>query len=219
MSWNCGGILYGTHDLDLVNLVVINNVDVVALSETELPASAAEFAIADFTSFYPIVNPGAKTRVLLLIRTKIAACCNAKLATSLMDDSLPSVWVQLEAHGADRDGGGGHQPASGALLLGAVYRKWGSPEEERDEFETLISQIDRVGDQRRIVFAGDLNVDMERCLTPGTGTRPCWRPSGTQQPGPGSSTWPRHPRGDPTDCTATEESRWHIATPRSTTFT
>jgi hypothetical protein len=59
--------LHGTRELELANLVTANNVDVVALSEAEVPASKAQFSLNGFTTFCPLVKPGEKTRVMLLV--------------------------------------------------------------------------------------------------------------------------------------------------------
>jgi hypothetical protein len=45
MTWNAAGILTFGKELALVNLLQSNGVDVMAISEAKIPASAAEFAV------------------------------------------------------------------------------------------------------------------------------------------------------------------------------
>jgi hypothetical protein len=87
LSWNCNGILHGTRELDLANLVMANDVDVAALSEAEVPASEAQFTLNSFTTFCPLV----KTRVMLLVKTDVAVKTNARLANEYLSDDFPSV--------------------------------------------------------------------------------------------------------------------------------
>jgi hypothetical protein len=88
--------LHGTRELDLANLVTANNVDVVALSEAEVPASEAQFTLDGFTTLCPLVKPGKKTRVMLLVKTDVAVKTNARLANEYLSDEFLSVWVQLD---------------------------------------------------------------------------------------------------------------------------
>lgn len=151
--------MHGTRELDLANLVTTTGVEVVALSEAEVPAGAAEFALDGFTTFAPLVKPGEKTRVMILIKTDVAVKTNARLERELLSDGFPSVWVQLDSHTVR---GGGRAALCGAVLLGAVYRRWGSPTSEKAEFEILKDQISRAGARKAIVLTGDMNLDVTR---------------------------------------------------------
>jgi exonuclease III len=83
VTWNCNGILHGTHELNLLNLLAATDPDIVTLSEVELPATAAPFAVDGYTSFYPLSGEG-KSRVLILVKTELAACSNARVEATLM---------------------------------------------------------------------------------------------------------------------------------------
>jgi exonuclease III len=138
LSWNCNVILHGTRELDLANLVTANNVDVVALSEAEVPVREAQFTLDSFTTFCPLVKPGKKTRVMLLVKTDVAVKTNARLANEYLSDEFPSVWVQLDSqamHNGDRTA------LCGSVLLCAVYRRWGSLTSEKSELEILKEQF------------------------------------------------------------------------------
>jgi hypothetical protein len=121
--WNCNGILHGTRELDLANLVTANGVDVVALSEAEVPASKAQFTLDSFTTCRPLVKPGEKTRVMLLVKTDVPVKTQARQANKYLLDEFPSMWVQFDSQ-AMRDCD--RTTLCGAVLLCAVNRRWGS---------------------------------------------------------------------------------------------
>jgi hypothetical protein len=152
--------LHGTRELDLANLVTANDVDVVALSEAEVPASEAQFTLDGFTTFCPLVKPGEKTREMLLVKTDVAVKTKARLANKYLSDRFPSVWVQLDSH-AMRNGD--HTSLCGAVLLCAVYHRWGSLTSEKSKLDILKEQFLRASASRKaIVLTGDLNLEVTR---------------------------------------------------------
>jgi hypothetical protein len=74
MTWNCSNLLRGAKELALVNLLVSNRVDVMVLTETELPPLVAlSFAVDGYTSY--LSPPSAyldKHRVIILVRSTLA---------------------------------------------------------------------------------------------------------------------------------------------------
>jgi hypothetical protein len=115
LTWNAANLARGTKELALSHLLVSNNVDVAVITETELPApSAVVFSINGYTTYLPLVLPGAKTRVLTLVKSNLAMQASAKLCLDLMSSSVQSVWIQLSL------------PKLKRLVIGGVYRQWSS---------------------------------------------------------------------------------------------
>jgi hypothetical protein len=151
----------------VANLAEINNKYVVALSEIEVPATAAALAIDGYTLFCPHIKKGDKTRVLILVTTELAVRSNARLAVELMLDCFPSVWVRLDAHEIR---GGGRVALCGAVLVGAIYRQWavGGLAAEKVELDLFRGQIDQaVTTSKSVIFTGDMNLDVSKSSDPG----------------------------------------------------
>jgi exonuclease III len=160
LAWNCNRILHGSRELDLVNLLTATAADIACLSETEIPAESAPFAVDGYSTFYPLLKKGAKARVLILVKNELAVRANARVEATLMTTEFPSVWIRLDAHLVR---GGGHDHLHGAALLGAVYRQWGSANGESRELEILMSQIAQASKvSKRIILSGDFNLDSGR---------------------------------------------------------
>jgi hypothetical protein len=90
MTWNSEGLLTVGKELALSNLLAANKVDIMAVTEVEIPASAAPFSISGYVTFSPTVKPGEKTRVLLLVRDSIALESNSMPRLDIMEKSSTS---------------------------------------------------------------------------------------------------------------------------------
>jgi hypothetical protein len=53
--------------LAISNLLAANDIDIAAITEVEQRADSTEFAVDGYVTFSPLVRPGAKTRVLVLV--------------------------------------------------------------------------------------------------------------------------------------------------------
>jgi hypothetical protein len=73
MTWNAAGLLWLGRELAFCNLLGANTVDVMAVNEVKILALSAPFAVAGYVTFCPTVQPGKKTRVLVLVRDTIAS--------------------------------------------------------------------------------------------------------------------------------------------------
>jgi len=134
-----------TKDLALQNLLTTNNIDVAVITEAELPSTTAPYSIHGYTSFFPTVSPGDKTRVLALVKSDLATTTGAKIRKDLMSERGLSVWFELDT-----------------LLVGGIYRQWSGPCEEAD-LEMLINQCKRATtSHKKTVVMGDLNLDLHR---------------------------------------------------------
>jgi hypothetical protein len=54
--WNVHGLLTGSRELALSNLLENSDVDVLVATETEIPATAAPFATTGYNTFFPLVR-------------------------------------------------------------------------------------------------------------------------------------------------------------------
>lgn len=90
VSWNCDGVLSSSRELDLLNLLDSTEADVATLSQAEIPAASAPFAVNGYATFYPTTEADAKVRVLVLVKTKLAAQANAGVVDSLQSTDFPS---------------------------------------------------------------------------------------------------------------------------------
>jgi hypothetical protein len=116
ITWNAANLTQGSRELALINLLEETRVDIAIVTETELPSTSAEFKLSGYVTFSPIVASGGKTRVLVLVCEDVATKSNARLRKDLMTESVPSVWIQLDARVQGR-----HHHS--ALLLGGLYRQ------------------------------------------------------------------------------------------------
>jgi endonuclease/exonuclease/phosphatase (EEP) superfamily protein YafD len=172
LTWNVNGLLNQGSELTLVNLLEATGADVATITETELPHMSATFSISGYTTFYPLAE--GKVRAIILVRTTLATATNARLATDLMDRSVQSIWVRLDAHVAH---GGGRAANLGALLVGGLYRQWRDGQEsglkmERDQLHILVGQLERATeDNKSVILMGDMNLNSARLGDPSYGRR------------------------------------------------
>jgi hypothetical protein len=166
LNWNANNINCSGRELALANLLAVNDVDIASITETELNASSPLFEMDGYTTFAPLVDPGAKTRVLLLIRSTIATRGNAKVRLDLMSSSVPTVWVQMGAHEVRK---GGRTARHSGMLFAAVYRVWTDSEKETGKavewthLSTLIGQVERAATSKKgMIILGDFNLDTAR---------------------------------------------------------
>jgi hypothetical protein len=104
MTWNCNNIASSGRELALGHLLKSNDVDVASITETEIPASSPLFGVDGYVSYAPLTEAGTKTRVLMLIKTSIATRGNARLRLDLMSSTLPTIWVEVDAHVVHKGG-------------------------------------------------------------------------------------------------------------------
>jgi hypothetical protein len=163
MTWNSNGLLSGSRELALSNLLENNNIDVLVATETEIPASAAPFATTGYVTFLPLVREKERTRMIMLVKSSLVTLASVRIRTDLMDlTACQSVWVTVESHTKD-----GH--SHGGLTIGGTYRQWSrmgttlNVEQERVQVAALKSQMERaLLMSGRVVFTGDLNLDTHR---------------------------------------------------------
>jgi hypothetical protein len=167
MTWNAAGILRGSHELALINLLTASSVDIAIVTEVEIPHSSAPFAITGYTTFYPN-KAGHSTRVLMFIKTSVATESNAMLKPEFMDDSGQSIWVSL-GHGGGRTPVGDVANARhGNILVGGFYRQWRVGKDhgkawERVQLDNLVDLIKTAaGSTRASILMGDFNLDVHR---------------------------------------------------------
>lgn len=144
----------------LSNLASSNKADIITISEVEYKPEHAPFALDGYTVFLPLVEQGAKTRVLVLVRSTLAVEANATLRTDLMTTSGNTVWVELGPHVRRA---GGRTALHGGLLFAGVYRQWEDTlETERIRLLELTEQMERAASLRPTVVMGDFNADNHR---------------------------------------------------------
>jgi hypothetical protein len=139
MTCNAAGLLFLSRKLALCNRLaantVDNTVDVMAVTEVEIPASSAPFAMAGYVTFCPTMQPGKKTRFLVLVQEAIALESNAMprlniMLKNIMLKSSTTVWIELSS-----------APPHPRMLIGAAYRVWSGISQERDHHLALIDQL------------------------------------------------------------------------------
>jgi hypothetical protein len=143
-----------------------NDVDIACITETELAATAPTFEVMGYQTFSPLVDPGTKTRVLLLVKTWIATKGNARVRQDLMSCSVPSIFVEIEAHEVNK---GGRTARHAGVLVGAAYRVWmdslgaTGKQTEQTHLAEVIDQVERAtGLGKNSILLGDFNLDNAR---------------------------------------------------------
>jgi hypothetical protein len=121
LTWNAFGLANFGRELTLCNLAASSKADIISVTEVEYRANRAPFAMDGYTTFLPLVEKGAKTRVLVLVKSSLATEANATLRTDLMTTSIPTVWVELGPH-VQRVGD--RTALHRGLLYAGVYRQW-----------------------------------------------------------------------------------------------
>jgi exonuclease III len=95
MTLNAEGILRSGRELVLANMLMANNVDVMIVTETKIPADLhGDFNVEGYTSYLPHASfllKRAKYKVVAMVRTALATSMNAKLWLDLMQASVQSV--------------------------------------------------------------------------------------------------------------------------------
>jgi hypothetical protein len=113
-----------------------------------------------FTTFLPLVEKGAKTRFLVLVRSSLATEANATLQTDLMTTSIPTVWVELGPH---EQRIGENTALHRGLLYAGDYCQWEDTlVVERERLQELIGQLERAAEFKSIAVTGDFNMDNHR---------------------------------------------------------
>jgi exonuclease III len=142
-----------------------NKVDIMSITELELPPGAPMFSISGYITFGP-ANALQKIRALVLVRAELATRSNARIREDLMSDTVSAVYVQLDAH---ETRAGGRIVQHAGVLFGGVYRTWTDSagdrglKVERELLLTLIDQVERAAAaSRSVIIMGDLNMDTSR---------------------------------------------------------
>jgi hypothetical protein len=163
LAWNAEGLAKFGRELALANLATNTGADVIVVSEAELRPSEADFKLEGYTTFSPLTDPGAKTRTLILVESKMATDCNATCRADLMSPEVSSVWVELGPH-TRRAGSGQRAVSHGPLLICGVYREWEDTLiTERTKIDILVEQMARAtSGSSRVAVMGDLNLDSHR---------------------------------------------------------
>jgi hypothetical protein len=105
MTWNAANLTHHGRELALFNLLVSNHVDVMVVTEAELPTlTAALFALPGYTSFLSQTSAYLdKCRVVTLVRSPLAIEANARdcvecdsaRGSETGSPGTQTVWVRL----------------------------------------------------------------------------------------------------------------------------
>jgi hypothetical protein len=181
MTWIASNLTHGGRELALVNLLTSNRVDVMVVTETELPVLLAPlFAVPGYTAFLSSQSKYLdKHRVMTLVKSSLAVSANARICEEcelsrtdrISDDgptrpSTQTVWVCLDLKDGIRK--------RKTVVVGGAYREWGGSTKDQEEVvsvygaqmlaATLLTQ--------HVVVLGDFNLDWHRSQDSGYGPRP-----------------------------------------------
>jgi hypothetical protein len=156
-------LLAGGRELALVNLLQATGADITNITECKIPEGTEEFSIAGYTTFSPMTRAGGKTQSDRLVENGLKVKANVKPIHNIMDPSIQLMWLHFDHQVISS---GGRNATLGAFTLGGVYREW-TPDLNRAELsqrlEILLSQICKAAEfSARVVFHGNLNVDVDR---------------------------------------------------------
>ncbi len=133
---------HAARELDVAHIT--SNIDIIFLTEVELPASDS-FSVPGFITLYPRSTPLGMYRLLALVDETLAAQTNV----SLIYSSHVDMWLRFQLG------------SSGTLAIGGVYRQWSSDEVGDlaliHEHATLITSS-----YKRCILMGDFNLDSAR---------------------------------------------------------
>jgi hypothetical protein len=146
MTWNVNKLAY-TRELFLRQLLTSHEVDLMVLTEVELPrVEAAVFSLAGYNVHLPPeVDP---VRVLVLVRHTH----KIKARPDLSAPGLQMIWLELKAK-------------MGKILIGGLYRQWhmGNASIEQSEFAAALDLVDLASaEARRVLVLGDINLDQHK---------------------------------------------------------
>ena len=123
---------------------VVSGMDIVFLTETELPHNES-LTLPGFMTFYPVCPPHSLRRLIALVDRTLATQSNTTILTS----SHLDIWLELDF---------GH---CGTLAVGGVYRQWSHCEE--DDLQIIHSHaISAASSFKRCAVVGDFNLDAAR---------------------------------------------------------
>jgi hypothetical protein len=165
LTWNTDSLLNGGSALALSKLLEDTRANIVVVTKTELAASDAPFDHTGYTSFRPLVRSGGMTRVLILVKTTLAVAANARLCLDIMDPTVQSVWVRLDAHVLRA---GGRAVPLGSMTVGGVYRQWSIDGKRgagllQEQFDVPLGQIAAACEtSRQVLVSSDFNLDVLR---------------------------------------------------------
>jgi hypothetical protein len=149
VSWNIGrGLLSKLPEIN--NLIASEKIDIITLSEVDLPISEDAIFIEGFRTVLPMRRkPEDKVRIMSLVRESVFSSTSVR--KDLMSPDLPSVWLEYRG-----------------FLFCSLYREW-SPQGDRSsgsqmgQVEVLIDQINTaVASGKNLVVMGDINLDKQR---------------------------------------------------------
>ncbi len=147
IAWNVSSLARSaSRELELEHLLDAQAPDVVVLTETELPVHDTTFAVKNYMVFLPDLSDETKFRLIVLVRLSLVP----SLSPAVLFRSGLDLWLKLTL-------------CSGPLVIGAVYRQWGTATTEREGLATLHEHAAAVaGSYSRAVLLGDLNLDVSR---------------------------------------------------------
>jgi hypothetical protein len=120
MTWNASRLLSSGRELALLHLLTSLDVDIATVTECEIPETVKEFAVADYTTFFPKVPEGKlKMRVISLVKNNLVAKANVHLCPDLMDCQTQSIWLRFGPTSSKSS-----SSTLGAFTLCGVYRTW-----------------------------------------------------------------------------------------------
>jgi exonuclease III len=141
MTWNASNLTHGSRELALVNLLSSHRMDVMVVTETELPVLLApSFKVLGYTAFLsPQSKYLDKHRVMTLVKSSLAVSANARRIceecelsrTDRISDDEPTqpstqaVWVRLDL----KDGISKRK----TVVVGGAYREWGGSTKDQEE--------------------------------------------------------------------------------------
>jgi hypothetical protein len=70
-------------------LIKETKADVITVTNTEIPSTAAEFKINGFITICPLTGKGGKTRVIVLVREDVATQSKARVREDFMAEARP----------------------------------------------------------------------------------------------------------------------------------
>lgn len=144
MGWNVANFnISPAREVEVGVLLHKYKADVAALSECEL-ATSDTITFPGYSTLYGSSDAAGKIRVALLIRSDLASSVRVVSSNSM------AIWVELTC-----------LPAP--VVIGAVYRPWGSMATQKEDLIAFHSQAAAVAESHaRILILGDFNLDTRR---------------------------------------------------------
>jgi exonuclease III len=149
VSWNIGrGLLSKLPEI--TNLIASEKIDIISLSEVDLPIGEDTIFIEGFRTVLPMRRkPEDKVRIMSLVRESVFSTTSVR--QDLMSPDLPSIWLEYQG-----------------FLLCSLYREWSpqgdnSASSQMGQVEVLINQLNMAAaSKKQLVVMGDINLDKQK---------------------------------------------------------